>query len=283
MIDKSKLSFNFGNAKLSKGIATFSLPAGHSCPFAKACFSKADRLTGKITDGKDNQFRCFAASDECLYTNVRNARWTNYLLLKKAGNVEKMAGLIQQSLPLNVVVVRVHVSGDFYSEKYFLAWLNVALNNPAITFYGYTKALPFLVKYKKYIPSNFRFTASKGGTCDNLIVKHKLKYAEVVFSPEEAEEKGMEIDHDDSKALANRNSFALLLHGNQPAGSRAAGAKLALKHRGITGYNEHSPRFKIPSKPITIYVGIPIQNSKNRRESFGDNLHKQRHIYQFPN
>ena len=32
---------------------TFSLPSGYSCPGASECLSKADKDTGKITDGKD--------------------------------------------------------------------------------------------------------------------------------------------------------------------------------------------------------------------------------------
>lgn len=242
MIDHSKtLRFGNGNAKLSTAIATFSLPAGHSCPFAKECYSKADRKTGKIVDGKHCRFRCFAASQECLYTNVRGSRWFNYDLLRKAGSVEKMTELIQRSLPHGYTYVRVHVSGDFFSERYFVAWLNVALNNPLVIFYGYTKATPFLVKYKKYIPRNFRFTASKGGTCDSLISRHHLRSAEVVFSVKEAEDKNLEIDHDDSHAIMADESFALLLHGTQPAGSEAGKAWEQIKH-SIGGYGENSKR-----------------------------------------
>ncbi len=34
MIKNQLLKFQKGNAKLDKSIHTFSLPAGHSCPFA---------------------------------------------------------------------------------------------------------------------------------------------------------------------------------------------------------------------------------------------------------
>ena len=153
MTKPTTLKFGFGNAKLSTAIATFSLPAGHSCPFAKDCLSKANRLTGKIIDGNHCQFRCFAASQECTYPSVRKSRWGNFDKLKGL-SVEKMTSIIQDSLPKGYTYVRVHVSGDFFNEKYFLAWLNIALNNPLTTFYGYTKCLPFLVKYKAYIPRN---------------------------------------------------------------------------------------------------------------------------------
>lgn len=236
----NKLSVGSGNAKLNVGTMTVSLPAGYSCPFAKNCLSKANRLTGKIKDGPHATFRCFAASEEAPFTSVRNSRWKNYDALKKENTSEKMALLIQKSLLPGLTLCRVHPSGDFFNEKYFLAWLNVAYNNPHIIFYGYTKAIIYLIKYKKVIPSNFRFTASFGGTHDHLIKRNKLKSAEVVFSPEEAYKKKLEIDHDDSLAIYSPSSFSLLIHGTQPMGSFAASAKNALTNRGIFGYGKNN-------------------------------------------
>lgn len=262
------LKFGFGNAKISKSTATFSLPAGYSCPFAKDCLSKANRLTGKIIDGKHCQFRCFAASQECTYSNVRKQRWYNFELLKEKKTVEGMGQLIQSSLPRNVETVRTHVSGDYFSEAYFLAWLNVALNNPGMTFYGYTKALPHVIKYRKDIPANFRLTASKGGTHDHLIKQYNLKYAEVVFSIEEAHDKGLRIDHDDGLAIYGDKPFALLIHGTQPANSKASKAWQALIKSGVGGYNEGRVRVPISSAPFRLYVtSKPVKNIiQNKRK-----------------
>ena len=72
------LRITFENAKL-KGIYHFSLPSGHSCPGAKNCLTKADRVTGKITDKQTEvdgmTFRCYAAMDEARRPNVRKVRW----------------------------------------------------------------------------------------------------------------------------------------------------------------------------------------------------------------
>ena len=76
------LSFGKGNAKLAKDIVTFSLPAGWTCPGASACLARADRATGKLTDGATQAFRCFAASAEAMYKNVRDVRWQNFAALK---------------------------------------------------------------------------------------------------------------------------------------------------------------------------------------------------------
>jgi hypothetical protein len=65
-------------------------------------------------------------------------------------------------------------------------------------------------------------TASYGGKYDNLIEKHNLRYAKVVYSEDEATRLHLEIDHDDSHAMSHGASFALLLHGTQPAGTVAA-------------------------------------------------------------
>jgi hypothetical protein len=63
---------------------------------------------------------------------------------------------------------------------------------------------------------NFVLTASFGGRYDNLIEQHKLKYAKVVYSVEQAKELNLAIDHDDTHAYLTNESFALLLHGTQP-------------------------------------------------------------------
>lgn len=249
------LKFGNGNAKLSSNISTFSLPAGFTCTQADKCFAVANRLTGKITEGKNTEFRCFAASSEAIFQNARKSRWDNFELLKSAASIEKMAELIQTSIPFKLGIIRCHVAGDFFNEKYFLAWLNVAMNNNDLIIYGYTKCLNFLVKYKKYIPSNFRFTASKGGKLDSLIGKHKLKYAEVVFSVNEAKEKGLEIDHDDTLAIANKVSFALLLHGTQSSNSIASNALKQLKSQGLGFYNEDTKK-EVAIKPVKIYITL---------------------------
>lgn len=237
-MSNNKLKFGKGNAKLSKNIYTFSLPAGHSCPFAFECKASADRSTGKIKDGKDQVFRCFAASQEALYTNTRNARWYNYDMLRKAKTVSKMTDLIVDSLPPKAEIVRVHVSGDFFSQEYFDAWMAVARVFSQKKFYAYTKSIPYWLERRDTIPKNFNLTSSKGGKTDVLIDLNKLKYAEVVFTEEDAKELKLELDHDDSHAYNGKKSFGLLLHGSQRKGSNASVALSNLKKKGIKGYSK---------------------------------------------
>jgi len=105
-------------------------------------------------------------------------------------------------------------------------------------FYAYTKSLKFWIQAdaKNLIPDNLVLTASRGGRLDDLIESYNLRETIVVHSEQEAWDKGLEIDHDDSHA-ANPNSrdkdFALLIHGTQAKGSTAAEALKILKRNKV--------------------------------------------------
>jgi hypothetical protein len=229
------LSFGKGNAKLGDEIVTFSLPAGYTCPGARDCLARVAR-NGGLTDGKQALFRCFAASAEAMYPSVRKSRWNNFDLLR-GKSYEEMVELILASLPAESKLVRVHVSGDFFNQDYFRAWMRVAAIRSDCVFYAYTKSVKTWIENRDMVPVNFKLTASHGGTHDHLIKEHGLKTAIVVFSVDQANKLGLEIDHDDSHAYASDRSFALLLHGTQPKGSTAAKSLSALKAQGHKGYS----------------------------------------------
>ena len=220
-------------------IYSLDLLSGYSCPYAEKCLSKAVQLpTGKrkIRDGKKTEFRCFSASQEVQYTNVYNSRKHNFDLLRNL-HFEDMVELINGSLPKNTGIVRIHVAGDFFSRQYLDAWYIVALRNPKILFYAYTKSLRFWVGGVTEMPTlhNFVLTASYGGRDDHMIDEFNLRSAKVVFSEAEAAELELEIDHDDSHAAKpslRDQDFALLIHGTQPAGSEASTALKKLKGKG---------------------------------------------------
>jgi hypothetical protein len=268
-MQKTLLIFGKGNAKLDGFISTFSLPSGHTCPGANSCLAKTvgkviadnrvismpsalkmcpSQVKYSVQDGPENQFRCFTACDEARYPAVRLARWNNFNLLRACKTQDDMVNLIVGSLPTNkkIRAIRVHVAGDYFSQMYFDAWMEVARRNPQMTFYSYTKSLNYWVARLGTIPANFQLNASVGGKFDSLIETHGLKSAKVVFSVAEAESLGLALDHDDSHAYTPGPSFALLLHGTQPAGSRAAVAWSSLKKQGIGGYgNQKEARVSV--------------------------------------
>ena len=252
------LKFSTGNAKLGKRLI-FSLPAGYTCPNAGHCKTFADRVTGKILDlpqsshATGQEYRCFAAMAEAR-PNVRDARWHNWNTIKEViygDGVQDPQGALEDTIAYGIWqhnkgrtqydLCRIHESGDFWSELYFNAWLEVARQHPQIKFYAYTKQLQFWLNAKDHIPSNFFLTASVGGNLDPLLAKYAhvfKRIAYVVYTEQEAADLGLEIDHDDSHCFGNK-PFALLVHGMQRKGSKAQAALNERKREGSwTGYSK---------------------------------------------
>ncbi len=213
----------------NRKVYSFDLLSGHSCPFASECLSKVVTIDNRrrIKDGPKTKFRCFSASQEAVFPSTYNLRKGNFDELRKLKEPEDMAYAICDAMPNDLGVGRVHVGGDFFSFKYFAAWCFVAIRNPGRLFYAYTKSLEYWLRLVDDIPANLVLTASRGGRLDHLIEEHSLRESKVVFSQSEADDLGLEIDHDDSHAAIpglRDESFALLIHGQQPKGSEASEA-----------------------------------------------------------
>jgi hypothetical protein len=219
-------------------VYSFDLISGWSCPQAKDCLSKVVQIgdSRKIKDGKDCQFRCFSASQEATFPSAYDKRKANFDGLKFRKSSYDMAHAIADAMPANLGICRIHVAGDFFNQKYFRAWHLVAEWYPDCLFYAYTKSLNYWVDDIDDLPKNLVLTASRGGRLDHLIDEHNLRESVVVYSEQEADDLGLVIDHDDSHAALpnNRhNSFALLIHGIQPKGSKASAAIQELKKNKI--------------------------------------------------
>lgn len=233
------VQYSTANAKLAKLGKKLGLPkdkmvysldmlSGHSCPFAKACKSKAVETPDglRIQDGPHCQFRCFSASNEVTYPATYRYRKRNFEAVKATRGIRKIVELLEATLPHNCGVLRLHVAGDFFKYEYFQAVCELAKRHPDMILYCYTKAIPYLEKYGvENIPANFRITVSKGGTCDDRITSIGLPIAHVAYHPDIAKANGWPIDKDDSLAAGpKRKNFCVLLHGIMPAKSKAAQA-----------------------------------------------------------
>ncbi|WP_439681484.1 GP88 family protein [Embleya sp. MST-111070] len=85
--------------------------------------------------------------------------------------------------------VRIHDSGDFFSDSYLRAWLRLARGAPTVTFYCYTKEIsrfrrlveenPERLKDPRKPPSNFLWCYSFGGREDHLIDPQIERHADV--------------------------------------------------------------------------------------------------------
>ncbi|WP_436788868.1 GP88 family protein [Yinghuangia sp. YIM S10712] len=63
--------------------------------------------------------------------------------------------------------VRIHDSGDFFSDRYLGAWLDVIRARPSVNFYAYTKEVRrFRALVEPHAPENFLWVYSFGGTQD---------------------------------------------------------------------------------------------------------------------
>jgi len=229
------LFFGIGNAKLTEGTATFSLPAGYTCPGADKCLAWFDRKEKRLIDGPNSEHRCFAATMEASRPSLRKSVERNLAILQEARTTAKMSNVIDLSLPAAFLhFVRVHVDGDFFHQDYFLAWMSAARMNPERTFYAYTKSLPIWIAHRDKVPKNFVLTASWGGKWDSLIEPNKLRSARVVQHPHEAVQLGLELDQDARHARTDDGrDFCLLIHGMGAPGSRHNASIKRLKSEGV--------------------------------------------------
>jgi len=233
------LGFSKKNAKLEWPY--FSLPAGYTCPFATFCknfpakwecpvkgckFKRPASWDKNVKPGPQAEIMCYAARAQGQYPGANIQAFKNLDLLKRVKTKEKMANLIIKSMEYhglaNTDILRIHEAGDFFSQEYLDAWIEVAKKMPQTLFYAYTVSLPYYMARKNGLPKNFKMIASMDKHNEKFILDNGLRYSKVVSSEEEARELGLPIDVDDSVAWGSDDNFALVIHGSQPKGSEAA-------------------------------------------------------------
>jgi hypothetical protein len=206
-----------GNAKLlksSKGkyrVLGFGIPADHdftlngekvnTCPKALACRGV-----------------CYAKMGRYAMPNVIQARKHNLRLSTRKTFVKRIVADLQQLIvPSKVTrkpynVVRLHDSGDFYSQEYLDGWATIAATFPNVIFYAYTKSLHLDMSK---LPANLRITRSQGGKMDKLI-NLGLPNSRI-FSSHAARKRAGYVDgnRSDIPAIEGTVSIGLVYHGNR--------------------------------------------------------------------
>lgn len=110
-----------GNSKLSKDILIFDLLAGETCWNSKQCINS-----------------CYAIKSQKRFPNVYNKRFINTYLAKN--NLPFLKNTINNQLKhTNKPYIRIHSSGDFYSQDYVNMWTDIISNNTNKKFYFYSK------------------------------------------------------------------------------------------------------------------------------------------------
>lgn len=135
-----------------------------TCPNAGACASV-----------------CYARNGTYNFRNVKARHIANleYVLDDPKGWFGQM--LDEVSRPkMKGKFIRIHDSGDFFSEDYLRMWLHLAKLVPDVTFYCYTKEVSM---FKRVVepdcPANFKYLYSMGGKEDHLIDLEKDRHADV--------------------------------------------------------------------------------------------------------
>lgn len=187
----------FRNSKLKKdNIGVFKLPAVKSCPFRGECTEY-----------------CYATVGTFRFGNVEAFMERSFELAQSDKFVETMAKEIQEAkFSHGMQILRVHSSGDFFNQEYFDKWMELAELFPDVTFYSYTKSLPYL-KWEEH-PDNFIIIQSFGGRLDDEIDLNR-KHAKVFPSWKDLSSAGyVNASHSDMVAVDERvTKIGLVAHG----------------------------------------------------------------------
>lgn len=109
-----------GNTKLGE-VPCFSILAGATCPGKTAkCVA-----------------HCYAMKRFFKMPNVLAAHSRHWEATKQSDFADKMIDEIRQ---LNLVLLRIHVAGDFYDAPYVRKWIEIVESCPEVTFYAYTRS-----------------------------------------------------------------------------------------------------------------------------------------------
>tara|TARA_R100001463_G_scaffold48653_1_gene97938 strand:- start:419 stop:1018 length:600 start_codon:yes stop_codon:yes gene_type:complete len=193
------------NAKLKKTsienkkrVMNFSLPAYKTekgktiCPFAKDCIKY-----------------CYAQKGNYRYPSVKKGLNKRYELSKTDNFVPMMNATIILERPTHI---RIHDSGDFYSIKYLIKWIDIATQNKDVIFYAYTKSIKFF-KGSLSIPKNLKIIFSEGSKTDNLIDTLKDRHARIFKSVTALLTAGyIDASNNDLKAITENKKVGLVYH-----------------------------------------------------------------------
>jgi len=147
VLNQKRPLLTYGNLKLSKRQAIWTLPSGITCIGAGECAKW-----------------CYSRKAERCYKRARASREWKLEVSKKANFVLVMVNAILNS---KRKIVRVHQDGDFYSQDYLEKWKNIARLLPNVTLYAFTKS--FELDLWVGLPKNFIIIQSFGSRYDGKI------------------------------------------------------------------------------------------------------------------
>jgi len=112
--------------------------------------------------------------------------------------------------------IRIHDSGDFYSEEYLDKWVSIMQARPNVEFYAYTKMVSMFKRRAKDLPKNFKLVFSFGGTEDKLIDVSKDRHSLVFESETDLKRAGYaDASNQDDIAIGKNPKIGLVYHGTK--------------------------------------------------------------------
>lgn len=180
--------FNFG-------IPAYKTASGKvTCPFADKCVKY-----------------CYAQKGAYNWGNVKPAFERRYEISKQDDFVEIM---VSEILKKKVDYLRIHDSGDYYSNEYIYKWFAIANALPHVRFYSYTKSIPLFLDKK--IPENLDIIFSEGSKKDELIDVRIHRHSRIFSDKSELEHAGY-VDASKNDLMATKwfntnNRIGLIFH-----------------------------------------------------------------------
>lgn len=190
-----------------KAVFNFGIPAFRSASGLMTCPNASNCVNG-----------CYARSGTYRFKNTLNAYETRLTATQADNFVDLMNAEIKYYARVyNNLFIRIHDSGDFYSQEYAFKWFEIMRQNPAVKFYAYTKMISMFTDFKLLgiIPENFTVIYSFGGKEDYLIDRSTDRHAYVFSSSNELDAMGYAngTDNDMIAAEGKSNKIGLVYHG----------------------------------------------------------------------
>jgi len=110
-----------GNGKLGQAIHLWSLPAVKSCPGRSTICERW----------------CYAKTGHFLLPSVKERLKWNLAQTRRGDFVPRMVNEINRK---GVLVIRIHVSGDFGTAEYAAKWVEIMKQCPQVRYYAYTRS-----------------------------------------------------------------------------------------------------------------------------------------------
>lgn len=198
-MSKYNLRWSFGNSKLAKlDTVSFNIPAFRSADGFKTC-PKAG-LCATV---------CYARQGRYMMPNVQAPREFN-LAIARSNLTEFREMAIADLKKIKNKIVRVHDSGDFFSQGYMNAWFDIARTFPEKKYYAYTKSLHL---DRSNQPSNFQIVQSVGGLLDDKI-DPKQSHSRIFASDADRKKAGyVDGNKNDQPAIDGVTRIGLTYHG----------------------------------------------------------------------